>query len=1041
VGSAGERGGLLLVKPQAILVSSIVNRFPHLVALERFPTMKDLAQPPHFGVLLKRYRRAAGLTQEALAERAGYSTSYLSKLERGEREPLPFTIVTLAEALGLAPDERAALARAAQPARASSRSRLLPHRASAGTGANPLPLVGRANEVALLEQHLEGAGPPLLLLLGEPGIGKTRLLQEAASQAHLQGWRILEGGCHRHSAQEPYAPLLEALEEYLAHLAPATQREQLHGCDWLIRLLPDLAEGTNLALPAWSVPPAQERRLLFAAVRRFLDQVAGPVGTLLVLDDLQWAGADALDLLASLLRAEGHHPLRLIGSYRSTEVQAADPLSQMVADLAREGRLHRAEVGPLAPSEATALLQLLLQGSQIEGHHPLIKTILQRTGGVPYFLVSCVQGLQSEALDGASNEAIPWAVAETIRQRVGALSEAAQYLLGAVAVAGHEARRSLLLALATQWEWGKREALTALEQACHARLLVEAGADVYRFAHDLIRESVGADLSATRRALLHQQVAEWLEQRGGELPVEALAYHYLQAGLPEQAIRYQEQAGDRAAAMYAHAEAEHAYRQLGDVLNRLGRSAEAAQAQEKLAAVLMAQVHYTEALAALAQARTAYQATQDLAGQARVVAMMGYLHGCLGATEEGIVLLQPWLEPPYVSMLSAQSRGLLSMHFSELLRTSGRFEDALAVAEQAALLARQAQDEALLGQAEWYLGNMLLSLGNLSAAGAAYQAALPLLEQAGDIRGLCIVLGNLMVLGYLSGDLRANESYLARAFPLARQIGDHHALEVMSMHQATNAFLLGAWARARQSFEETIALVRQADMRFGMLTYVLVGLGELLLCQGEEEAGIRCVEEARQMAEQGQDLNSLVAAQMVLAEYTLLRHHPHQAQTSLEPLAHQPGLDERNRLPSWTLLAWAYLEQGCDAEAGELLEQVLATGRTHHLRRVLVEALLVQARLATKQEQWDQAAQALEEAGRLCKEMPWPYAEAKALFVAGQTHARREQWDQARLCLEAALAICQRLGEQLYQEAIQQALDQLPLQGEPSSTPGDGEAL
>ncbi len=614
--------------------------------------MENPVQTTSFAVVLKRYRRAAGLTQEALAERAGYSLTYLSKLERGARHPLPFTIETLAEALGLAPGERATLARAVQPARASSRRRRLSHRALTGTGAVPLPLVGRDNELAFLERHLAGVGPPLLLLLGEPGIGKTRLLQEAASHAHRQGWSVLEGGCHRHSAQNPYSPLLEALEGHLAHLAPTTQREQLWGCDWLIRLLPDLAEGTGLTLPTWSVSPAQERRLLFAATRRFLDQVAGPAGTLLVLDDLHWAGADALDLLASLLRAEGQHPLRLIGSYRSTEVQAADPLSQVVADLGREGRLHRVEVGPLAPSEATALLQLLWHGRQIEGQHPLVETLLQRTGGVPYFLVSCVQGLQSEALDGASSETIPWVVAETIRQRVSALSEAAQYLLGAVAVAGHEACRSLLLGLATQWEWGKRETLTALEQACRARLLVEAEADTYRFAHDLIGESVGADLSAARRALLHQQVAEWLEQRGGELPVEALAHHYLQAGLPEQAIRYQEQAGDRAAAMYAHAEAEHAYRQLGEALHHLGRSAEAARAQEKLAAVLMAQGSNTEALAALTQARSDYQAAQDLEGQARAVAAMGPYLGVWGPSRKVL----PCSSPGWSRLLRTCSR-------------------------------------------------------------------------------------------------------------------------------------------------------------------------------------------------------------------------------------------------------------------------------------------------------------------------------------------------------------------------------------------------
>ena len=1005
--------------------------------------MHEATQTRSFGLLLKRYRRAAGLTQETLAERAGYSTTYLSKLERGERQPLPFTIEALADALGLTPDERAALAHAAQPAPASSLGRLPSLRTSADEREGPLPLVGRANELALLHHHLAGEGPPLLLLLGEPGIGKTHLLQEAASQAQRQGWHVLEGGCHRHSAQEPYAPLLEALERSLTLMAPVAQRGHLQGCDWLIRLLPDLAEGTGLALPAWTVPPAQERRLLFAAVRRFLDQSAGPAGTLLVLDDLHWAGADALDLLASLLRAEANHPLRMIGSYRSTEVQAADPLSQVVADLAREGRLQRMEVGPLAPSEATALLQLLLQGTQMEAQHPQVETILQRTGGVPYFLVSCAQGLQSGALDRTSSESIPWVVTETIRQRVSALSEAAQYLLGAVAVAGNEARRPLVLAMAAQLEWGKREALSALEQACQARLLVEAEADAYRFAHDLIRDSVGADLSATRRALLHQQVAEWLEQRGGELPNEALAHHYLQAGLPEKALRYLEQAGDRAAAMYAHAEAEHFYHQWADVSSRLGRSAGAAQAQEKLAEVLTAKARYSEALVTLAEAQARYQATHDLEGQARVVAAMGRLHAIGGTTEEGIGLVQPWLEPNQSSPLSVQSRGTLYVRLSHLYRTGGRYEDSLAAAEQAVVLARQAQDEALLGQALLHLGTSLMLIPRPEEGIATLEAAFPFLERTGDLRGQCYSLFNLaLAYGDVLGDFRKNHHYAQQVLPLARQWGDPVLLaQVLTVHAVSNV-LLGEWQQPRAEYEEAIELLRQTEKRWGTLTYALINLGELLINTGEVEAGKRYQEEAISLAEQSSDFEALPSAQMVLAEWELVTGRPQEALARLESLlSHMEALTDSNRAHTLAYLAWTYLELGRDEKARHMLDQAIAVATAHHLRRVFVETLPLKAKLTAKQEEWEEAARALDEAMQLCREMPWPYAEAKTLYVAGQIHTQREEYAQARTCLEEALAICQRLGEHLYAEPIQQALEQLPPQDQPSSTPGDGEAL
>src|SRR5262249_45430902 len=157
-----------------------------------------------------------------------------------------------------------------------------------------LPLAGCGPEVARLEQHLGGSGPPLLLVAGEPGIGKSRLLAEAAERARALGWTVLEGGWHRRSGQEPFAPLLGALESTLRRSAAAALRAQLEGCAWLVRLLPELAETTLVPAPSWSLPPEQERRLMFAAVARYLANVAGPEGTLLILDDLQWAGADAL---------------------------------------------------------------------------------------------------------------------------------------------------------------------------------------------------------------------------------------------------------------------------------------------------------------------------------------------------------------------------------------------------------------------------------------------------------------------------------------------------------------------------------------------------------------------------------------------------------------------------------------------------------------------------------------------------------------------------------------------------------------------------
>ena len=462
-----------------------------------------------FGALLRRYRLAADLSQEALAEQAHLSREAISTLERGSRRiPRRGTLDLLADALRLSPAERSLLYAAARGQLLSDPQSVLQH----GSGRHPLahlPLVGRQGELALLERHLAGEGLPFLVLAGEPGIGKTRLLREASYRASEAGWTVLEGSCHRRSGQEPYAPLLGALEAHLRCSASALQRVQLEGCAWLVRLLPELTETTLVPAPSWSLPPEQERRLMFAAVSRFLANSAGAAGTLLVLDDLQWAGTDALDLLTSVLRTLGERPVRVVGAYRSTEMRPSDPLGMLLADLAVGGLAAQHLLEPLAPQEARMLLHVVLE-EHADVDNAVYKELLTRTRGMPFFLVSCAQTLRTALAEGQPVEALPWSVKQSIRQRVASVSDTAQDVLGIAAVVGRSVPFQLLRWLVGAPGQPRQEVISDLEVLSQARLLVEDGAGHYQFAHDLIREVVLADMSGARRASLHEQVAEAL---------------------------------------------------------------------------------------------------------------------------------------------------------------------------------------------------------------------------------------------------------------------------------------------------------------------------------------------------------------------------------------------------------------------------------------------------------------------------------------------------------------------------------------------------
>ena len=174
--------------------------------------------------------------------------------------------------------------------------------------------------------------------------------------------------------------------------------------------------------------------------------MAGPAGTLLVLDDLHWAGPDAVDLLAALLAAAGSPPLRVIGAYRDSETPAR--LDECVADLARASLVRVLPLGPLTDADAgRLLLQLAPEGEQEQP--AVLSAIVRRAGGVPFFLVSYAEQVSGGGQGGAPL-AVPWTVAQVIGQRVAALPGPAKELLSVAAVAGQVVRHTLLAQVTEQ---------------------------------------------------------------------------------------------------------------------------------------------------------------------------------------------------------------------------------------------------------------------------------------------------------------------------------------------------------------------------------------------------------------------------------------------------------------------------------------------------------------------------------------------------------------------------------------------------------------
>jgi tetratricopeptide (TPR) repeat protein/transcriptional regulator with XRE-family HTH domain len=985
---------------------------------------------PSFGELLRRYRLAAGLTHAALAERAGLSVRAISDLERGvNRKPHKDTFEMLAAALGLTAEERAAFeavlrGHLAVPAPLAPDRRWHPARGA-------MPFVGRRAELASLEHHIAGGTSPLLLIAGEPGIGKSRLLHEAARQAATQGWTVLSGGCHRRSGEEPYAPLLGALERHVTSQAPAVRRVTLRGCAWLVRLLPELtAEGGPL--PAWTVPPTQERRLIFKAVATYLANISGARGTLLVLDDLQWAGQDALDLLAALARMPaGTLPLSLIGAYRDTEITVSSPLATLLADLAREGLARRAELGPLPDKAAAELIASLLPGAEDDAA-ALREEVVRRGEGVPFFLVSCALALQAEG-SSASAAHVPWDVAETVRQRVAALAAPAPALLSAAAVVGRRVPRVTLMPLAAGLGWDQATAIAALEAALRGRLLVEDD-QAYQFAHDLIREVVAGDLSAGRRSALHLQVANVLEHGAGEPPVEALAYHYARAGDSEKAVVYLERSGARALGMHANAEAEGHYSDLVARLDTLGHPVEAAQAREKLAFILRVTGHYDGALELEEEALEAYRAAGDIEGMANAGGVIGWLHMLRGTMSDGLPVVTSLIRELTRRGLSAAGLANLYIGLAQLYFSADRYSELGEAAQRAFELAQEAGDERLQTLAQSKQAIALCQLGQIDEGKRALEECCRRMEAIGDDWGRCTALNNLACVYDDDGAFDKAMDCVELALALAERIGDAEQIAFMTYRCGQEAFFLGDWARTRRDYERAVALIHElGDVRGS--SYPPSKLARLAFAEGRLDEAMRCSDEASESASRKQDAQSMRYIHATIAEYEVLQGRPQAALDRLTPLLESPTQEWIAIVEILPLVAWALLERGDIDRADEVIEQAVQRASVAHLRSILLDARRIEAQVRMARRRWGEAQAAVEEALVMAHTMAYPYAEAKVLYVYGLLHAAHVEPDQARERLEAALAICARLGERLYAAHVERAIAELPVRAERAPSP------
>jgi len=454
--------------------------------------------------------------------------------------------------------------------------------------------VGRDELLAKLDVARATAtsgGCRIVLLAGEPGVGKTRTAAELARRAHGDGAVVLYGRCDEDLGLS-YQPLMEALDWYTEHSSePVLGR--LPG--ELVRLLPQLPTRVPGLAPPVASDPRSEEHLLFESTASWLLELAREHDVVLVIDDLHWATKPTLLLLLHVLRAgiaaETSTHLLVVGTYRDTDIDRSHPLSGVLADLRRWPAVDRLSIEGLNAEEVQRFIKAAAGHDLDENILALAATVYDETEGNPFFVGEVLRHLveigavyrQEDrwVLQDPGTFAVPEGVRDVIGRRLSRLSPVSNDLLSMASVIGRDIDVELLAALS---DTSEDRMLDALDEAVRARLVDETRADRYRFSHALVRTTLYDELSATRRRRLHRRVAEALEKLQSD-DVVALAFHYVEAGpdggLMTRAVHYTLSAGEQALAARALADAEARFCQVLEVLDDV----ELADCPERVAAL------------------------------------------------------------------------------------------------------------------------------------------------------------------------------------------------------------------------------------------------------------------------------------------------------------------------------------------------------------------------------------------------------------------------------------------------------------------------
>jgi DNA-binding SARP family transcriptional activator len=679
--------------------------------------------------------------------------------------------------------------------------------------------VARERELQELFRGLDDAfarRARLFLVVGEPGIGKSRLCDEVIAHARARGAQVLVGRCWEAGGAPAYWPWVQALRVYVRDADPASLRAVLgtEASD-LAQLLPELRE----LFPDLPKPSAGEsegaRFRLFEAVASLLRAAAVRRPIVLVLDDLHAADEPSLVLLQFLARELGDDRLLVVGAYRDVDPTPTAPLRAALVELAREPLTRTLALTGFDEDEVARFIE------QVSGDEPsrqLVTAISDETEGNPLFVSEILQLIAAEGSFAAvaPKIVVPESVREVILRRLRHLSKECRQALVFASALGREFR---LDALARLTNLSEDALLDRLDEALAAGVVSDlpGASDRLRFAHVLIRDTLYEGLTTPRRVRLHRltlQALEALETDELESHLAELAYHAVAASELDQGCSYACRAGDRALDSFAFEEAVRLYETALDALDAAGRADETLRYEIVLALgnARMLAGNVPAAKQTFLQAADIARGTGSAERLAR--AALGYAgRGLWGPRAEADATLVPLLEDALAQCGDVESELLVNL----LARLGSSLRGSIDRTRARASVDRAVEIAGRLGDPR----SLLFALGSRVAAIRTPETLVEMTSDGVDIVRLAREVGdadyefsgreNLLYVAWTRGDRAGIASELAALARLADELRQPAKTCSVAAYRAQIALLEGELDEAEELIEASARAGDGAD--------------------------------------------------------------------------------------------------------------------------------------------------------------------------------------------------------------------------------------